>query len=99
MDNLSLAKDVVAHSLQGNQADPGFWCYVDQHIDVTVRPEIAAHGGTEDRQFAHGMGATECLKVSLRNVKLWIHGDADANQQVANLPLKRRTPKNNGTAA
>ena len=42
-------RQFVAHSLQGNQADPGFWRNVDEHINVAVWPEIPAQGGTKDR--------------------------------------------------
>jgi hypothetical protein len=82
----------VTHPLQGDQAHSRFGRQFDQHIDVTVWSEIAAQGRTEDRQLAHRMGATESLKVSLRNVKLRIHGDVVSDWQVSNLPSDRCSP-------
>ncbi len=42
-------RQFVAHALQGNQAAPGFWRNVDQHIDIPICAEVPARGGTKDR--------------------------------------------------
>jgi hypothetical protein len=44
-------RQFVAHPLYGDQADARFGRNLDQHIHVTVCPEIPAHGRTEDRPF------------------------------------------------
>jgi hypothetical protein len=61
------------HTGQGNQTHSSVGLKFDEHIDVAFGREIIAQHGTEERQLANPMPATEGRNLIVRNTYLQAH--------------------------